>query len=68
MRGKARRTDMALLDCGLSKTGVYQAKDLHNHLHELLPQEVDLVVTSALTRTVQTTSIIFKDGFGDVRR
>ena len=46
-----------LRDCSLSKTGVSQAQELFRSRHKYLPvpeEDIELVVTSPLTRTLET--------------
>lgn len=52
---KARESDPSLIDCGLSPTGIQQAK----LLHETLNGAVDLVVCSPLTRALETALLVF---------
>ena len=54
---RQRQSDPNLIDCGLSHTGVYQAEHLMPQL--LKDTNIQLLVTSPLTRAVQTTMLAF---------
>lgn len=53
-----RRRDARLVDCGLSENGIIQANTIPQLLNEAM-DEIELVISSPLTRAVQTTCIAF---------
>jgi broad specificity phosphatase PhoE len=57
---KTRRIDPTLIDCGLSDHGMIQAKELRDRFHDHnLIDTIELVVSSPLTRALQTAYIAF---------
>lgn len=58
----ARRNDKNLIDCGLSKLGMWQAEvQIRNLLTEEEMNSIELVVSSPLTRAIQTAVLAFPD-------
>jgi broad specificity phosphatase PhoE len=57
-----RQNDSSLIDCGLSALGVWQAREM---IPQLLGQadydSIELVITSPLTRALQTSVLAFPD-------
>lgn len=54
--GLDRKRDNSLIDCGLSKKGIQQASDIPSYAP---PESVELVVSSPLTRALQTAVLGF---------
>jgi broad specificity phosphatase PhoE len=63
-KGLDRKRDLSLVDCGLTSSGVQQAHDIALLLQQMnggaLPR-IDLVISSPLTRALQTAILGFQD-------
>eukprot|EP00525_Craspedostauros_australis_P002321 CAMPEP_0198128070 /NCGR_PEP_ID=MMETSP1442-20131203/48520_1 /TAXON_ID= /ORGANISM="Craspedostauros australis, Strain CCMP3328" /LENGTH=221 /DNA_ID=CAMNT_0043788159 /DNA_START=38 /DNA_END=703 /DNA_ORIENTATION=- len=60
MMGLNRKTDPSLRDCGLTRLGVQQAKDIPRLLTEEQMGSIQLVVSSPLTRALHTAMLGFR--------
>jgi broad specificity phosphatase PhoE len=63
-KGLDRKRDPSLVDCGLTKSGIQQAHDIALLLQQMsggVVPRIDLVVSSPLTRALQTAILGFQD-------
>jgi hypothetical protein len=58
---EARENDPSLTDCGLTEEGKKQAENIKQLLGEEAYNEIELVLTSPLTRAVHTSLLAFPD-------